>query len=211
GEYSDVQGQRHRSRRRALVGRARSRRPSAADRRTPDRGPQSRSRLGRVRDAPRAAGCHGVPCLAGAVPSLDRERHGALGRHCQVGRNQRPVTEAASTGPLLSPPVSPSDPLVWADFQALCDLGGRVAGSASEAAALAFARQRLAAVPGATVRDDPVDYPGWRGRTAQLVSAGTGGAFPCTPLLGTASAAGGAAGDPPLPLGREGALWGRTG
>src|SRR5499433_2839420 len=79
---------------------------------------------------------------------------------------------------------------MWADFQALCDLGGRVAGSASEAAALAFARQRLAAVPGAKVRDDPVDYPGWRCRTAQLASATKGVSFPCTPLLGTASAAG---------------------
>src|SRR5262245_52340708 len=93
-------------------------------------------------------------------------------------------------GHLLSPPASPRDPLMWADFQALCDLGGRVAGSASEAAALAFARERLAAVPGATVRDDPVDYPGWRCRTAQLVSAMTGVSFPCTPLLGTAPAAG---------------------
>ena len=78
---------------------------------------------------------------------------------------------------------------MWADFQALCDLGGRVAGSASEAAALTFARERLAAVPGAKVRDDPVDYPGWRCRTAQLVSATTGVSFQCTPLLGTASAA----------------------
>src|SRR5439155_25405170 len=93
-------------------------------------------------------------------------------------------------GHLLSPPVNPSDPLMWADFQALCDLGGRVAGSASEAAALAFARQRLAAVPGAKVRDEPVDYPGWRCRTAQLTDATTGASFPCTPLLGTASAAG---------------------
>ena len=91
---------------------------------------------------------------------------------------------------LLSPPVSPSDLLMWADFQALCDLGGRVAGSASEAAALAFARERLSAVPGARVRDDPVDYPGWRCRMAQLTSATTGSAFQCTPLLGTASAAG---------------------
>lgn len=91
---------------------------------------------------------------------------------------------------LLSPPVNPSDPLMWADFQALCDLGGRVAGSASEAAALAFARERLAAVPGVKVRDDPVDYPGWRCRMAQLTSATTGSAFQCTPLLGTASAAG---------------------
>src|SRR5262245_39341717 len=79
---------------------------------------------------------------------------------------------------------------MWADFEALCDLGGRVAGSASEAAALAFTRERLAAVPGARVRDDPVNYPGWRCRTARLVSAMTGVSFPCTPLLGTASAAG---------------------
>jgi aminopeptidase YwaD len=93
-------------------------------------------------------------------------------------------------GHLLSPPVNPSDPLMWADFQALCDLGGRVAGSASEAAAMAFARERLAAVPGAKVRDDTVDYPGWRCRMAQLTSATTGSAFQCTPLLGTASAAG---------------------
>ena len=79
---------------------------------------------------------------------------------------------------LLSPPVSPRDPLMWADFQALCDLGGRLAGSASEAAALAFARKRLAAVPGAKVRDDPVDYPGWRCRAAQLTSAMTGRCAP---------------------------------
>jgi aminopeptidase YwaD len=90
---------------------------------------------------------------------------------------------------LFSRPANPNDPLMWADFQALCDLGGRLAGSASEAAALAFARQRLAAVPGANVREDPVDYPGWRCRTAQLTGATTGVAFPCTPLLGTASAA----------------------
>src|SRR5258708_14668935 len=93
-------------------------------------------------------------------------------------------------GHLLSPPVSPSDPLMWADFQALCDLGGRVAGSASEAAALAFVGGRLAVVPGAKVRDDAVEYPGWRYRTAQLTNAMTGVALQCTPLLGTASAAG---------------------
>jgi aminopeptidase YwaD len=100
------------------------------------------------------------------------------------------VTDAASTGRLLSPPVLAGDPLMWADFQSLCDLGGRLAGSASEAAALTFARQRLAAVPGAKVRDDPVEYPGWRCRTAQLTSVMTGVSLPCTPLLGTASAAG---------------------
>jgi aminopeptidase YwaD len=93
-------------------------------------------------------------------------------------------------GHVLSPPRSPGDPLMWADFESLCDLGGRVAGSASEAAALAFAQERLAAVPGAKVRDDPVDYPGWRCRTAQLASVTTGVSLPCMPLLGTAPTAG---------------------
>jgi aminopeptidase YwaD len=100
------------------------------------------------------------------------------------------VTHAASLGHLLSPPASPGDPLMWADFQSLCDLGGRLAGSPSEAAALAFARQRLTAVPGAKVREHRVQYPGWRCRTAQLTSATTGVSLQCTPLLGTASAAG---------------------
>jgi aminopeptidase YwaD len=79
---------------------------------------------------------------------------------------------------------------MWVDFQSLCDLGGRLAGSASETKALAFARERLAVVPGAMVREDPVQYPGWRARTAQLTSATTGVSLQCTPLLGTASAAG---------------------
>jgi aminopeptidase YwaD len=79
---------------------------------------------------------------------------------------------------------------MWADFQSLCDVGGRLAGSASEAAALAFARQRLAVVPNAKVRDDSVEYPGWRCRTAQLTNAMTGLSLQCTPLLGAASAVG---------------------
>jgi aminopeptidase YwaD len=113
------------------------------------------------------------------------------------------VTDAASTGRLHAPPVNPGDPQMWADFQAMCDLGGRLAGTASEAAALDFASQRLAAVPGAKVRDDPVGYPGWRCRTAQLTSATTGVSFPCTPLLGTASAAGVVADVLDLGLGRR--------
>jgi aminopeptidase YwaD len=79
---------------------------------------------------------------------------------------------------------------MWADFQSLCDLGGRLAGSASEAAAQAFAGQQLAVVPGAKVRNDPVEYPGWRCRTAELTNVMTGVSLQCTPLLGTASAAG---------------------
>ena len=98
------------------------------------------------------------------------------------------MTDAASAG--LIPSVSPSDPQMWVDFLALCDLGGRLAGSASEAAALDFAEKRLAAVPGATFRAEPVAYPGWQCWTAQLTHAVTGVSFPCTPLLGTAATAG---------------------
>jgi hypothetical protein len=110
------------------------------------------------------------------------------------------VTSATSNGPGAA--VESDDPQMWADFLALCDLGGRLAGSASEAAALDLVEQRLAAVPGATFRAEPVDYPGWRCRTAQLSDATTGVSFPCTPLLGTAATAGAAAEVLDLGLGR---------
>ncbi len=64
-----------------------------------------------------------------------------------------------------------------------CRLGERSRGSY-------FAEKRLTAVPGATFRAEPVEYPGWRCRTAQLTHAVTGVSFPCTPLLGTAATAG---------------------
>jgi aminopeptidase YwaD len=112
------------------------------------------------------------------------------------------VTTVASTARPSSPSAELRDPQMWADFQALCDTGGRQAGTESEAAALAFARQRLAAIAGASVRDDPVDYPGWRCRSAQLSDATTGAAFPCTPLLGTAPTAGVTADVLDLGLGR---------
>ena len=88
---------------------------------------------------------------------------------------------------------------MWADFTALCDLGGRLAGSPSETAALARARERLADVPGGLVHDYAVDYPGWRCHAARLIGP-DGGALACTPLLGTASTAGTSA--PVLDLGR---------
>ena len=87
-------------------------------------------------------------------------------------------------------PTTAADPQMWSDFQALCDLGGRLAGSPREAAALTWARDRLAAIPGGILREHPVDYPGWRCRTAQLTHTGSGEALRCTPLLGTAATAG---------------------
>ena len=88
------------------------------------------------------------------------------------------------------PPTPAEAAATWEDFIALCDLGGRLAGSPSEAAALDLAFGRLAEVQGAEVRADTVSYPGWHYRTAALTDATTGAAFACTPLLGTASTAG---------------------
>ena len=113
------------------------------------------------------------------------------------------MTGAVSASRPAVPPTHLDEFLMWADFQALCALGGRLAGSASEAAALAFTRRRLGAVPNAKLREDPVQYPGWQCRAAQLISATTGASLPCTPLLGTASAAGLVAEVLDLGLGRE--------
>ena len=79
-----------------------------------------------------------------------------------------------------------SDAQLWSDFQTLCDCGGRLAGSASEADALAWARERLAAIAGGAPRDHAVDYPGWRCGAARLSLAG-GQPLACTPLIGTAA------------------------
>jgi Iap family predicted aminopeptidase len=78
-----------------------------------------------------------------------------------------------------------SDGGVWRDFNALCDCGGRRAGSAGERRALAFAQERLAAI-GAAVRVHPVRYPGWRLKEAALTLE-DGTALACNPLLGSQS------------------------
>jgi aminopeptidase YwaD len=86
--------------------------------------------------------------------------------------------------------VTTPDPQLWSDFQALCDCGGRLAGSASEATALAWARERLGEIAGGTLTEHPVDYPGWRWRSASLTDVASGQALRCTPLLGTVAAQG---------------------
>jgi hypothetical protein len=83
-----------------------------------------------------------------------------------------------------------ADPQMWSDFHALCDLGGRLAGTGSEAAALSWAEARLAAIPGGSVRAHRVAYPGWRCRKAELTDGRSGKPLRCTPLIGTAATAG---------------------
>ena len=46
------------------------------------------------------------------------------------------------------------------EFNALCDFGGRRAGTESERSALAWLRSKLSAM-GGTFRSEPVTYAGW--------------------------------------------------
>jgi aminopeptidase YwaD len=80
-----------------------------------------------------------------------------------------------------------ADEALISDFVALCDCGGRRAGTPSEARALRVAQERLAAIPG-SVRGQPVTYAGWQLDDAALtLSDGTG--LTCNPLLGSQSTA----------------------
>ena len=80
-----------------------------------------------------------------------------------------------------------ADAALWSDFIALCDCGGRRAGSSSEASALTFAQERLAAI-GREVRVAAVPYAAWRLHDAALTLA-DGSELTCNPLLGSQSTA----------------------
>lgn len=74
---------------------------------------------------------------------------------------------------------------LWSDFIALCDCGGRQAGTDSEARAIALLRARLDAIaPGARV--ERVPYAAWRLHEAALTLI-DGTPLTCNPLLGSQS------------------------
>ena len=75
-----------------------------------------------------------------------------------------------------------ADRELWADFLAICDCGGRRAGTESEDRAFAFIEQRAQAATGVRGRSIPVDYGGWTARHASLKLPG-GEAVPCHALL----------------------------
>ena len=78
-----------------------------------------------------------------------------------------------------------ADGALQRDFAALCDFGGRRAGTDSEQAALKFALARLGAIdPAAT--SEQVAYAGWRCSAATLALA-DGTPLACNALLGSAS------------------------
>ncbi|MBV1797641.1 M28 family peptidase [Siccirubricoccus sp. G192] len=78
-----------------------------------------------------------------------------------------------------------ADAGLWADFTALCDCGGRLAGTESEARAFAWTESRLAAI--GPVRSDPTPYAGWRCGLARVTDLASGRDLGCAPLLGTAA------------------------
>lgn len=94
------------------------------------------------------------------------------------------------------------DERLWSDFTAICDCGGRQAGSGSEARARALIADRLAAAGGgATVQRHRVDYRGWHATRAELHLAAAG-PRPCHPLIGGAATAPGGLEAEVIDLGR---------
>lgn len=93
---------------------------------------------------------------------------------------------ATFPAPRSPEPSAGIDHALWSDFLSLCAFGGRLAGSASEAAAVAWLHQQIDQLPGGRARKDLVDYPSWRCREAALVDVASGAPLACTPLLGSA-------------------------
>jgi aminopeptidase YwaD len=79
------------------------------------------------------------------------------------------------------------DTALMADFEKLCSFGGRLAGTPGEAAAMAWALERLRAI-GPDARRVEIAYDGWRCRNAGLRLLGAQEAeLACKPLLRSAN------------------------
>jgi hypothetical protein len=78
-----------------------------------------------------------------------------------------------------------ADPALPDQFAALCDCGGRLAGTESERRALDFCRQAGAAASGGPATILPTPYGGWRATEARLSLIEAGGDIPltCQPLV----------------------------
>src|SRR5262245_25660618 len=88
------------------------------------------------------------------------------------------TTTPASSG------VIAADKQLWRDFEAICDCGGRLAGTESERRAFAYVNAQGAAATGVSGHSIPVPYGGWSARAATLTLPG-GIKAPCQPLVRT--------------------------
>jgi len=61
-----------------------------------------------------------------------------------------------------------ADPQLWPDFLAICDCGGRLAGTESEHRAFALIESRAEAATGVKGQSIPVPYGGWSAKSATL-------------------------------------------
>src|SRR5882672_4822070 len=61
-----------------------------------------------------------------------------------------------------------ADRELWPDFLAICDCGGRLAGTENEQRAFAFIERRAEAATGVKGRSIPVPYGGWTAKSATL-------------------------------------------
>lgn len=75
---------------------------------------------------------------------------------------------------------------LWADFAALCDCGGRFAGTDSERRALDWIEARGAAITGVPAEILPVPYEGWRADHCELSVVGSSAKLRCHPLVRSA-------------------------
>ena len=75
-----------------------------------------------------------------------------------------------------------ADGELWPDFLAICDCGGRLAGTESEARAFAIVEERAEVATGVKGRSIPVPYGGWRVKRASLRLPG-GAETPCQALV----------------------------
>lgn len=82
-----------------------------------------------------------------------------------------------------------TDRQLWRDFLALCDCGGRLAGTPSEAAALAFLRAAGAHATGRDAIAVPTPYTGWTAQQASVTLLDGDRRIPlaCLPLVRSAS------------------------
>ena len=76
---------------------------------------------------------------------------------------------------------SVAEPDLWSDFLAVCDCGGRLAGTDSEARALALMKARGQAASGVALRIVPVPYGGWTTLSSSLRIGDE--ILPCCPLV----------------------------
>jgi aminopeptidase YwaD len=83
--------------------------------------------------------------------------------------------------------VIAADQALWRDFEALCECGGRLAGTMSERRAFAHVHAQGKAATGVAGRSIPVPYGGWSPRAASLTLPG-GIRVPCQPLVRSVAA-----------------------